>query len=547
MIPANDLRVMKAAAEALALLATPNGSYTQDFVLAEVKKALEYLVDKSDNKRHAAVLVLSAYAERAPTMVSRFISNIIPNLKFALKDNKITLREDAAICLRYCLRIVYARDIQVRDYWFNYLFDEASIVFTNENVSKGANDSVTNNNPPEYIHGGILCYRELVLQGGPILKSKYKIIFDRLNGVKDHRSVEVRREVAVLMPYMARYDPVQFSSSNMHIILLYYMGQLSAGKDQAFIYMSIADIATEVKQSITKLLTSPLWESIRDILTSKSPKVKRELISAAFYCLAKLALAIGPALTKYINNFQLLKYILKSPITDNMLGLLKVLIDNLPSLEAIINDKLINTISYCFSGYGFKHPGSPDYRELMDPGLAFDYRQRMLGRDGDSSLFNSSPSNCDVSSLANLPRTNVYEDSDVTLILQALKALSFFDFDNYVLTEFVRYCITCYITHENAEVRLKAALSSASIYAKSGLAYQKSTHSVRNVNEVLMKLLTMCVTDALPEIRLEVLKSLNEGFDPQLSQADNVRMLLLTIDDENFEVRKTAIKICEFT
>ncbi|GME85132.1 unnamed protein product [Ambrosiozyma monospora] len=50
MIPANDLRVMKAAAEALALLATPNGSYTQDFVLAEVKKALEYLVDKNSSQ-----------------------------------------------------------------------------------------------------------------------------------------------------------------------------------------------------------------------------------------------------------------------------------------------------------------------------------------------------------------------------------------------------------------------------------------------------------------------------------------------------------------
>lgn len=417
------------------------------------------------------------------------------------------------------------------------------------NSNNGANNNLGSsaaqnfqllNSPPEYIHGSLLCFRELVNQGTSVLGSKIDEIYETIMRVKDYKSVDVRREVTAIIPQMARYDKIKFVDRYMHRVLLYYISQLKVGKDKVMILMSIGDIATEAKNNMVNYLNGIVLESVRDGLSQSSIKVQRELSPACCYCLAKLVLALGPPMAKFINAYQILRLLLKSPINDNILSVLKIFSKQLPSLEPIINDRLINNVSCCLSGYEFRHPGSPDFERLFDPDLAYNYRYDMLLKEGDAFNQNTIKK---LPKLADIPASKHFEDPDVTIILQALKTLRCFAFKNYDLTEFVQYAITHYISHQNPEIRLQASITCAELYRRSTICFERSAHSLKSVDFVLEKLLTTCITDPVAEIRLEVIKSLDDKFDPHLSQAENVKLLFMTLNDEDFEIRKESYKL----
>lgn len=549
LLSSNNLQVMKEATITLGKLAIPGGSLTGDFVEFEVKRSLEWLVtEKVENKRHAAVLILSSLAYNAPALIYPYIKEILLNIWIGLRDPSLSLRQDSAICLRRCLNIIYERDTELRNYWFNKLYNEALSIFkgvTSTTANGNTSGTISSNNivnsPAEFVHGSLLCYRELILQGTSVLAPKLDEISETLMSVKDYRSSDVRKEFTRVIPILAHYDKIHFVDKYMHRVLLYYISQLKIGKDRSFILCSIGDISIEAKNNIVNYLDGIVLESIKEGLSSKTSKTRKELSSSCFYCLAKLAIALGAPLTKFINGYRILSFVLKSPINDSMLSVLKIFVDRLPSLEAIINDKLVNIISFSLSGYEFRHPGAPDFKPLMDASRAYNYRHRMLQRD--SAAFVPLPDDIDISALAGLPRSTRYDDMDVGIILQALKALNFFDFRNYNLTDFVRHAVTYYIGHDNPEVRLKASLTSSSIYMRSPICLERSENSLLAVNEVLSKLLAVSITDPISDVRLEVLQCLGDRFDAQLSQAENVHLLFIALNDESFAIRKAAVKL----
>lgn len=102
------------------------------------------------------------------------------------------------------------------------------------------------------------------------------------------------------------------------------------------------------------------------------------------------------------------------------------------------------------------------------------------------------------------------------------------------MNEFVRYCTITYLEHNNAKVRLTATVTSYEIFVKDPICQQVSVNALNTVNEVLGKLLSISITDPTPEIRLAGLNCLVKAgnFDPQLSQADNVRLLFIALNDE---------------
>lgn len=583
LLSSNDITVMRAATSTIGKLAMPGISTTADFVEFEVKRSLEWLItEKIESKRHAAILIISSLAENSPALLYQYIKQIFNNIWIGLRNSKAAIREDSAVCLHHCLDIVYERDNDLRNYWFTKLYNEAFGIFKaagfestgpdgksnnnnnnhNNNNSSSSNarpnSNDTNNNnanninsiaaqnsqllntPAEYIHGSLLCFRELVEQGTSILNSKIDEIYETIMRVKDSRSIDVRKEVTSIIPKMARYDKIKFVDRYMHRVLLYYISQLKVGKDKVIIWMSIGDIAIEAKNNIVNYLSGIVLESIRDGLSQSSIKIQRELSPACCYCLAKLVLALGPPMTKFINSYQILKLLLKSPINDNVLSVLKIFSKYLPSLEPIINDRLLNNVSCCLSGYEFRHPGAPDFERLFDQDLAYNYRYDMLLKEGDTfnqNIISTLPE------LADIPKSRYYEDPDVIILLQALKTLRCFKFKNYDLTEFVQYAITYYISHQNPEVRLQASVTCAELYRRSPICFERSAHSLKSVDFVLEKLLTTCITDPVAEIRLEVIKSLDDKFDPHLSQAENVKLLFMALNDEDFEIRKQSYKL----
>lgn len=60
---------------------------------------------------------------------------------------------------------------------------------------------------------------------------------------------------------------------------------------------------------------------------------------------------------------------------------------------------------------------------------------------------------------------------------------------------------------------------------------------------MLEKLLTVGITDVDPSVRLQVLRSLDQTFDPQLAQPWFLSSLLITMNDEVFEIRELAVRI----
>lgn len=565
----NNLIVMKAATKTIGKLAIPGALMTFDFVEIEVKRALDWLInEKIECKKHAAILTISSLAQNSPALLYQYIKQIFQNIWIGLRDPKVSIREDSAICLHHCLNIVYERDNILRNYWFTKLYGEAFSIFKaagfssiqnsdkqNNTTSSNNNSASTNtsnnsdysdtanqliNTPAEYIHGSLLCYRELVDQGTSILGTKIDEIYETIMRVKDNRSFDVRKEICSIVPKLARYDKIKFVDRYMHRVLLYYISQLKVGKDKNIILMSIGDISMEAKNNIINYLNGIVFDTIRDSISQSSVRTQRELSPAGCYCLSKLAISLGAPLTKFINAYQILKYLLKFPINDNIISVLKIFTIHLPSLEPLINDKLINTVSFTLSGYQFSHPGSPEFERLFDEDLAYNYRHNMLLKEGD--MFNQNTVK-ELTELSNIPKSTFFSDPDVVVILQALKVLRCFEFKNYDLNEFVQYAIINYISHQNYEIRLQASVTCAEIFRRGTICFERSEHSLKSVDFVLSKLLTTCITDPVNEIRLEIIKLLDDVFDAHLSQAENVKLLFMTLNDENFEIRKETYKL----
>lgn len=501
LIPSTDVDIMKLAAKTLGKLAIPGGSLTSDFVDHETRNAIELLqTEKQESKRHAAVLIIAAIAENSPTLFHSYVNTILENIWSALRDSKLIIRIDAAKALEKCLDVIYERDLTLRKNWFTKLIEGASVGFRM--------------NTSESIHGSLLVFKELVKKGGMFIQDKYDAIFETSFKYREHKYNIIRQEVTHIVPLLVAYNPPKFVEKYLHRTLLFYLVQLKEDNERAAILISIGDIAYEVEGQITTYLDAIL-NNIREGLNSKS-RARRDIEPAIFYCISKLASAVGPALTKHLQR-DILDLLLSCSLSDHMRECLLVLTQRIPPLEQTIKQKTLNVLSYCLSGYPFSQPGSPTSTNTMNPQLARQYRDATGSRNGINN--------------------------DDYIIIQALKMLSFFNFKNESLFEFVRYCTITYIEHDNQEVRKVAALTSCDLFLKDSVCFQTSSYALNAVSEVLDKLLTVAITDPIPDIRLEVLNSLGKNFDPQLSQADNVRLLFMALNDEFFSIQKVAIQI----
>lgn len=232
-----------------------------------------------------------------------------------------------------------------------------------------------------------------------------------------------------------------------------------------------------------------------------------------------LATAVGQALSKHLTK-DVLDLLFSCGLSKELNDCLTLLAVSIPSLQFPIRDRLLDIISLTLSGGPFQPPGSPLAEQKVNSVLAKNYRDVMLNRDGIAS-----------------------DVSDDDLIVLALNILGSFDFKGHSLSEFVKNCAIFYIDHSNPQVRKAAALTSCSLYIRDPICYQISARSLKSVSQVIEKLLTVAVSDPVSQIRLEVLHSLESRLDPHLSQAENVRMLFMALNDELFAVRQEAITI----
>ena len=112
-----------------------------------------------------------------------------------------------------------------------------------------------------------------------------------------------------------------------------------------------------------------------------------------------------------------------------------------------------------------------------------------------------------------------------------------------MLNEFVRDVALGYTDHDNPKIRKASALTCCQLFIQDPIIHQTSFHSIRVVNDVLARLLTVAVADTDADIRRTVLQALDTRFDKHLAKPENIRSLFLAINDSEFEVREAAIII----
>ncbi|KAL8292423.1 hypothetical protein RQP46_001035 [Phenoliferia psychrophenolica] len=502
-LPCADPLVMTLAAKVFARLAAQGGSLMAGHVDVQIKSCVEWLQgERNENRRYAAVLVLRELTRAAPALVNDNISELLDNLWTAMRDPKVATREAAANALAGCLRIAMQRDSQSRAEAFNMVFEQAQ---------RGLKL-----NTPEAIHGSLLGYRELFLEGKTFMQDRYTAVCDQILQYKDHRDPLVRRAVIELIPTLSSYNQLEFVDHYLHKTMLYLLGQLKKDRDRTTSFHAIGHVAMYVKSSMAPYLDAILI-SIKEGLQARGRKGAPSEDSI-FQCVGMLAQSVGHALTKHMHEILDLMFAfgLSSSLHNSLVQLGK----DIPPLLPEIQERMLNLLSINLSGEPFTQTGAPT--------------KHVLPKDG--------------------PTPAAQSDQTIQLALEVLGTFNFkgiFQVGRtpaeepveHSLSEFVRDCVVRYVENDNPDIRGAAALSCCAVLANDPVVSQTSNHAIKLVNEVLEKLLTLAIADPDPSIRQATIEHLDPKFDRHLAQAECVRSLFIALNDEVYAIREIAIKI----
>ncbi|KAG0181763.1 phosphatidylinositol kinase- protein kinase tor1 [Apophysomyces sp. BC1034] len=493
LLPYHDPQVMIPAARALGRLVVSSSTLTADRVDAKVEQALEWL--QNDRSRLGAVLVLREFAVKAPTLIYAYVPRILDLIWSALRDSRNLIRENAADCLSQCLEIVQQRETPTRKTWYARIWAEA--------------DRGMHMGSAEATHGSLLAMRELLLHAGMFMTDMYKDVCDITLSLKDSRDLLIRRTVVAIIPTLASYDPPSFAELYLRKSMSHLLSLLRKDRDKRDALITIGQVAIEVKSNMGPYLDATLT-CIKEALSVKG-RQRKEVETAVFFCISKLATAVGQAMTKYVHD--LLDLMFSCELSEPLVSALDNISSRIKPLSPVIQDRLLNVISMTLSGQAYKQPGAPANRHVIQT------VERPFREGG------------------------VTDAKDSAVIVLALETLGSFDFSNHVLNEFVRSCIVNYLDDDLPEIRKAAAVTCCQLFVRDPICNQTSAHTIKVVGEVLEKLLTVGIADPDPVIRKTVLSSLDTRFDRHLAQADNVRSLFIALNDEVFDIRKIAITI----
>ncbi|KAG9248794.1 armadillo-type protein [Calycina marina] len=491
-----DLGAMQPAAIALGKICRPGGALISELVESEVKTALEWLQsDRVEERRYSAVLVLRELGRNAPTLMYTYVGLIFDQIWVGLRDQRLLIRQTAAEAISACFNIIRERDQSMRQQWQTKIYDEAVQGIRQNTV--------------EYTHGSLLVIRELLGQGGMFMHEHYQEVCEIVFRHKDHRDIQIRRTVVMLIPELANYSPTEFAQSYLHKFMVFLSGMLKKERDRNDAFMAIGNIANAVKSAIAPYLDGVLIY-VREGLSLKSRRFGT--VDPVFDCISRLAVAVGQTLSKYMEA--LLDPIFACELTPKLTQALVDMAFYIPPVKSTIQERLLDMLSKVLCGEPFKPLGAPTSNSIASiPVLPKDPKDPMA-----------------------------YEHRRVEVKL-ALNTLGSFDFSGHVLNEFVRDVAIKYVEDEYPPIREAAALTCCQLYVRDPIVNQTSNHAIQVVSEVIEKLLTVGVADPEPDIRRTVLAALDERFDRHLAKAENIRTLFFALNDEIYEIREVAISI----
>ncbi|EIW52012.1 atypical/PIKK/FRAP protein kinase [Trametes versicolor FP-101664 SS1] len=497
LLPDPDIDVMLAASKTLGQVSEIGGTIFGDYFMdTEVQAAVELLqADKQEHGRYAGVLILKELARNCPAYFHAHVGLVLKRILVPLRDSRVIVRESTAELLGACLEIAAPRERQTRSSFSLKILQDAQMGL------KLAQH--------EIIHGSLLTYRELFLHGGMFMKKHFLDAAEQIFSFKTHKDVLVRKTVTTLIPTLAVYDTASFSEHLLHKGIAHLLTQLEKPAERSVAFIAIGHVATAVGSDMKPFLET-IMTHVKQGLSMKGKK-NAPPEEPMFQCVGMLAAAVGPSLTKLLHDQ--LVHMFSYGLSESLRQALVAIATHVPPLLKIIQERLLDKLSYILSGQPYRPLGAP-------PSLLC----------GD---FNTDKNDGLPTEIVNLQKT------PETLTL-ALTTLHTFDFSGHVLNEFVHDCALPYLDSDFPDVRRAAAMTCCRLFVRDPICYQASNRSIQIISDAINKLLSVAIADPDAEIRHTVLSSLHQRFDKHLAQAENVRSLFVAVNDEVFENRVAA-------
>ncbi|XP_016968569.1 serine/threonine-protein kinase Tor [Drosophila biarmipes] len=584
----NDVSVMEIAARSLVKLAnmpTSKGADSFDF---DIKKAFEVLRgERQEYRRHAAVFILRELAIALPTYFYQHILTFFEVIFNAIFDPKPAIRESAGEALRAALIVTAQRESTKQSsepQWYRICYDEAHGSFSVDLAAGKEQKGMTRD---DRIHGGLIVFNELfrcanatwerrytslktlfpkaqhnkfleasstsgmgsqlntlvprlkvpfidklgstqthlgegehhngvakfashnVLESAyahEILQEHYTTICDNVLEQRSSKSPYVQQALLQILPRLAAFNREVFVEKYLQTCVSHLM-QILRGKekDRTVAYITIGYMAVAV-QSAIEVHLSGIMGSVKVALPAKDLTSKRKLPvdPAVFACITLMAHAVKSEIAEDVKD--ILEQMFYTGLSPALTVCLRELSENVPQLKSAITEGLIGILSQVLMNKAAAVP----YTAL--PPIAID--------------------------------ASLMQNADGATTVLALKTLGTFNFEEQNMLDFVQRCADYFIVHEQQEIRLEAVQTCTRLLklaVQSSESMENSKTLSDTVSHVIERLLMVAITDMDCNVRIRILRSLDETFDAKLAQPESLNSLFITLHDEIFEIRELAM------
>ena len=134
---------------------------------------------------------------------------------------------------------------------------------------------------------------------------------------------------------------------------------------------------------------------------------------------------------------------------------------------------------------------------------------------------------------------------DSELVLLAMRTLQLLSTPSSGVLLLVHHHILPYLCAREEAVREEAASTAAKLVAPMAKDRALSLRgpSADALHMVLTRLLEVCVSDSSAQVRMKVLKSIQDSFDKHLLQEQRINSLFFLVSDESFDIRISVIRL----
>ncbi|KAJ2511553.1 phosphatidylinositol kinase- protein kinase tor1, partial [Coemansia sp. RSA 1939] len=505
----------------------------------ELDLCMEWLSAERDFVRQITALrLIQVICNGASTTMYLYILNILNCLRTPLRSSLLEMRETTASTLAISLELVLLHEDSARVMLLDNIYQELLYNYGLGSI--------------EGYHAALLLCQAMLVHGGDYMQTHYSDVSKMVLELKDHKSPVVRNVAIGLLPILAHFSPSEFASIEINgkQLMSTVCGYLieTAEKlqvDSRVAFLALGNIAQCCSSDFQPFL-EPIARIIKNGLfvyanaTSKQKPECKQTSSAILQTISILASAMGAELTPHM--YEIIDLMFVGGLSEELCDSLNALLDSVSQLRPAIHDRLLNVISLILVNAPFRQdePAIDEIEQRL--GFASLHHTVPVIRNSSKNRKNAILKNSKVTSVKKAAK-----DISVTqeAIVFALQTLARFDFSQENLSEFVRNAVMQYVGNSSAAVR-KAAIQTVVTLLLTNPMYAETEGPGAEVgSEAIQRIVTVAATDIDSGVRLVAIQALKQEsqLDFYLSNEQNIKSLLLLVNDEMFEMRLSVINV----